>query len=400
MRSRDVRERDPRLSQSPSRRGGHVHPIATPTCHDVIVPPSGVKSHTPRRVYIGTPRTTGDVLVRAIPALIPGAPWPSHALIPARGMRPFPQVRAVAVGTAGPAHAARGRRPAPGIHPPAPNEKPRAHARGFSISAVAVGFEPTEELPPHTLSRRAPLAARTRHRRRGYRVIPLCSQSVRCAAVRPAEWTLLDGHTGVGRPGTTRGGPRRSRAGRRRTRPRAPRRRPRPVVQAASRTTSRIEPAAPAFGSQAPNTSRRHAGEHQAHRRTSCTAPASPRGCSRPAARYRAPRRPLAARGPRRAPSGRRCASRALCPRPDDGAGPARGRRRRPGRRPSAAAAAGLGERLPASRCVNGRRRDGGTPLSAAPRAGSRSRPSRRPRPGRPRGRRRCPRPACAGCGR
>ncbi len=34
--------------------------------------------------------------------------------------------------------------------------------------AVAVGFEPTVELPPHTLSRRAPLAARTRHRRRGY----------------------------------------------------------------------------------------------------------------------------------------------------------------------------------------------------------------------------------------
>ena len=34
--------------------------------------------------------------------------------------------------------------------------------------AVAVGFEPTEELPPHTLSRRAPSAARTRHRRRDY----------------------------------------------------------------------------------------------------------------------------------------------------------------------------------------------------------------------------------------
>ncbi len=34
--------------------------------------------------------------------------------------------------------------------------------------AVAVGFEPTVRLPPHALSRRAPLAARTRHRRRGY----------------------------------------------------------------------------------------------------------------------------------------------------------------------------------------------------------------------------------------
>ncbi len=36
-------------------------------------------------------------------------------------------------------------------------------------TAVAVGFEPTVEFPPHTLSRRAPLAARTRHRRVGYR---------------------------------------------------------------------------------------------------------------------------------------------------------------------------------------------------------------------------------------
>ena len=31
-----------------------------------------------------------------------------------------------------------------------------------------MGFEPTVELPPHTLSRRAPLAARTRHRVQGY----------------------------------------------------------------------------------------------------------------------------------------------------------------------------------------------------------------------------------------
>ena len=34
------------------------------------------------------------------------------------------------------------------------------------IRAVAVGFEPTEELPPHALSRRAPSAARTRYRGR------------------------------------------------------------------------------------------------------------------------------------------------------------------------------------------------------------------------------------------
>jgi SAM-dependent methyltransferase len=37
------------------------------------------------------------------------------------------------------------------------------------VVAVEVGFEPTEELPPHTLSRRAPSAARTLHRRQGYR---------------------------------------------------------------------------------------------------------------------------------------------------------------------------------------------------------------------------------------
>ena len=36
--------------------------------------------------------------------------------------------------------------------------------------AVAVGFEPTVRLPPHALSRRAPLAARTRHREGGYKV--------------------------------------------------------------------------------------------------------------------------------------------------------------------------------------------------------------------------------------
>ena len=38
---------------------------------------------------------------------------------------------------------------------------------GFRM-AVPVGFEPTEGVNPHTLSRRAPLAARTRHRRLDY----------------------------------------------------------------------------------------------------------------------------------------------------------------------------------------------------------------------------------------
>src|SRR5579859_1216037 len=40
-------------------------------------------------------------------------------------------------------------------------------ARGPS-SAVEVGFEPTEGLPPHTLSRRAPSATRRLHRGRAY----------------------------------------------------------------------------------------------------------------------------------------------------------------------------------------------------------------------------------------
>src|SRR5215475_8837447 len=37
------------------------------------------------------------------------------------------------------------------------------------VRAVEVGFEPTEGLPLHTLSRRAPSATRRLHRRRAYR---------------------------------------------------------------------------------------------------------------------------------------------------------------------------------------------------------------------------------------
>ena len=50
--------------------------------------------------------------------------------------------------------------------------------KSFFVLAVAVGFEPTVRLPPHTLSRRAPLAARTRHRGRGYKEesrTPICA---------------------------------------------------------------------------------------------------------------------------------------------------------------------------------------------------------------------------------
>src|SRR3954471_10927832 len=46
---------------------------------------------------------------------------------------------------------------------------PSEDTRRFACSvAVAVGFEPTEGVNPHTLSRRAPSAARTRYRRRVY----------------------------------------------------------------------------------------------------------------------------------------------------------------------------------------------------------------------------------------
>ena len=53
--------------------------------------------------------------------------------------------------------------------------------------AVAVGFEPTVRLPPHALSRRAPLAARTRHREGGYKV-----DREEGERRRPPSWSLDD----------------------------------------------------------------------------------------------------------------------------------------------------------------------------------------------------------------
>src|SRR3954454_5855968 len=86
--------------------------------------------------------------------------------------------------------------------------------------AVEVGFEPTEELPPHTLSRRAPLAARTLHRRRDYRSDRIdVNQSRRI-------WP----HSSPRTPDTTSGR----------------------WLSRRSRTTSQSEPAAPALGSGAP----------------------------------------------------------------------------------------------------------------------------------------------------
>ena len=64
-----------------------------------------------------------------------------------------------------------GRPPGPARKRQSPNPQPWVRPSADVLRhhmAVAVGFEPTEGLPPHTLSRRAPSAARTRHRRRGY----------------------------------------------------------------------------------------------------------------------------------------------------------------------------------------------------------------------------------------
>jgi hypothetical protein len=46
--------------------------------------------------------------------------------------------------------------------------------------AVEVGFEPTDELPHHTLSRRAPSATRRLHRSRAYRSLAFGGQRTSC----------------------------------------------------------------------------------------------------------------------------------------------------------------------------------------------------------------------------
>jgi hypothetical protein len=45
------------------------------------------------------------------------------------------------------------------------------HPASGLFGAVAVGFEPTEGVNPHALSRRAPSAARTRYRDERYRTV-------------------------------------------------------------------------------------------------------------------------------------------------------------------------------------------------------------------------------------
>jgi hypothetical protein len=74
-------------------------------------------------------------------------------------------------------------RTTPVVRSPKPliNKCVRAPAGALTQLAVAVGFEPTVSFHPHTLSRRAPLAARTRHRRKAYK-----HEAGRTESVRPA----------------------------------------------------------------------------------------------------------------------------------------------------------------------------------------------------------------------
>src|SRR5262249_55175517 len=96
--------------------------------------------------------------------------------------------------------------------------------------AVEVGFEPTEGLPPHTLSRRAPSATKRLHPRPAYRTCLLSFAGLR----------------GAKKP-------------RRRGAPPPPSPPPSPSARSdsrRSRSTSHSDPAAPALGSAAPYTRR------------------------------------------------------------------------------------------------------------------------------------------------
>src|SRR5437764_6150629 len=90
--------------------------------------------------------------------------------------------------------------------------------RHTKSAAVEVGFEPTEGLPPHTLSRRAPSATRRLHRRRAYR-----RGTSRCAW-KNSRSSSADSPAST--PATTSGR----------------------WLSRRSRTTSHSEPTAPAFG--------------------------------------------------------------------------------------------------------------------------------------------------------
>ena len=174
--------------------------------------------------------------------------------------------------------------------------------------AVAVGFEPTDGLPRHTLSRRAPSAARTRHRGAGYRSLAAAAKSG-CAT---STWMCAMAHHAargaaagapvaetcamapkrqrVGRAAASgrlspRAGRRRSRGAAESTLPPVPRRPPRRGGSPAGRATmSHTEPARPQLGVPRAEHHSRDPGQHRAPPRTSGTAPGSPPACSRPAA--------------------------------------------------------------------------------------------------------------------
>ncbi len=117
-------------------------------------------------------------------------------------------------------------------------ESPSGSPDGLSVwLAVAVGFEPTVKLPPHTLSRRAPLAARTRYRGELYRTGGAGTKSVSGGRSRGAgqRWVSKKArscapHSSARTPGITSGR----------------------WFSRRSRITSKSEPAAPAFSSRAP----------------------------------------------------------------------------------------------------------------------------------------------------
>src|SRR5512142_929290 len=106
------------------------------------------------------------------------------------------------------------------------------HAQRHTKSvAVEVGFEPTEGLPPHTLSRRAPSATRRLHRRRAYPNPGVPGGTTYSLARRAAKKSRSRAaHSSASTPPMTSGR----------------------WFSRVSRSTSHSDPAAPALGSVAP----------------------------------------------------------------------------------------------------------------------------------------------------
>ena len=110
--------------------------------------------------------------------------------------------------------------------------------------AVEVGFEPTDRLPHHTLSRRAPSATRRLHRGAAYRITAQSrtggEESVSSAA-----------HSSASTPVTTSGR----------------------WLSRRSLTTSQSEPDGPALGVDGAVDDAVDPGQHRRRPRTSCRAP-------------------------------------------------------------------------------------------------------------------------------